>query len=124
LEDAIMLFTEYLDSVENTEQETRFFEELAKTRDDLSQAVDVPIVGKLIKALVTLSDLGSITEFKQTGHYHSIEGWDISINLETGNFSIYPGAEHRKKIFKVLAAIGIGLFLLWLCRRYRRRNKK
>jgi len=117
-----MLFTDYLDSVENTDQEARFFEELAKVKDDLAQATSVPIVGKLIRALVALEECGSVEVFKETGHYQCIEGWDISIDLDSGQFSIYPGAEHRKKILMVLALIGAGLFFLWLCRRHCRKR--
>jgi len=119
-----MLFTDFLDSAENTEQETRFFEELAKVMDDLAQATQAPVVGKLIKALIALSEYGNIEAFKQSEHYPSIEGWDIHFNPDTGNFSIYPGKEQRKKIFTVLAIIGAGLFFLWLFFRCRRKNKK
>ena len=118
-----MLFTEFLDSVANTEQEARFFEELAKVKDELAQAARAPFVGKMIRALVALSDYGSIEVFKHSEHYPNIEGWDADINFETGAFSIYPGAEQRKTIFKVMVCIGVGLFLLWLCRRCCRRNK-
>ena len=119
-----MLFTDFLDSAANTEQEARFFEELAKVKDDLAQAANIPFVGKLIRALVALGDYGSIEVFKHSQHYPSIEGWDIDINFDTGHFSIYPGAEQRKKIFAVLACIGAGLVFLWLCRKWCRRNKK
>lgn len=125
-----MLLTEFLDSAANTEQEARLFEELAKIddlaniKDGLAQATKIPFVGKLIKALVALYDYGSIEAFKQSEYYPDIEGWDCYIDLDKGHISIYPGAEQRKKIFKVMAIIGAGLLFLWLCRRYRRRNKK
>jgi len=119
-----MLFTEFLDSAANTENEARFFEELAKVKDELAQATRVPVVGKLIRALVVLGDYGSIEVFKESVHYPDIEGWDCYINFDKGHFSIYPGAEQRKKILMVLACIGAGLFFFWLCRRCCRRKKK
>jgi len=112
-----MLFTEYLDSVENTDKEARLFEEINKLKSDLEQATSVPVVGKLITSLIALGDSGSIEAFKQTEHYHSFEGWDVLIDLDKGIFSIYPGAEFRKKIFGVLAVIGVVVFFVWLYRR-------
>jgi len=119
-----MLFTDYLDSVANTEDEARFFEELAKLTADFKEVTQVPVVGKLFAAIVALSDCESIDEFKESGHYQDIEGWDISINLDTGLFAIYPGAAMRKKALGFLAFVCVGIFLLWLWRRCCRKNKE
>ncbi|MCL2217574.1 MAG: hypothetical protein FWB91_11235 [Defluviitaleaceae bacterium] len=118
-----MLFTEYLDSVENTDDEARLLEEIAKFKDDLAQAVSVPLVGKIVRAIAALGELGSIEAFKQSEHYHYIEGWDASIDLDKGMFSLYPGAEQRKTILKILAFIGAGIFFLWLFCKCKRRKK-
>ncbi|MCL2575974.1 MAG: hypothetical protein FWE33_06030 [Defluviitaleaceae bacterium] len=114
-----MLFTEYLDSVENTEQETRLLEEIAKIEGDLAQAARIPVVGKGITALLALGELG-IEEFKQSGHYDNIKGLDIAIDLDKGVFAIYPGAVMRRKIFTVAGIVAAVLFGLWLWRRSRR----
>jgi len=119
-----MLFTAYLDSVENTEEEARFVEELSTTKEHLAQAARAPVVGKLMRALVALSDCGSIEAFMQTEYYGDIEGWDCYIDLDAGYLGIYPGAVMRKKIFGIFACICVGLFLLWLCRRCCRKKAK
>jgi len=119
-----MLFTEFLDSVANTEDEARFFEELDKVMEHLEQATNIPVVGKLIKAIAVLGELRSIEAFKETEHYQSIEGWDIYVDLDKGLLSIYPGAEQRKKIFTVMACIAAGIFLLWLCIKCCRKKMK
>jgi len=114
LEVYIMLFTDYLDSIKNTEKETHFLEKLAETKNDLAQATEVPVVGKLMKSLVALSDYSCVETFEQSEHYNHIVGWDIDVNEETGNFNIYPGAQQRKKIFVVFAAVCAGILGLWL----------
>ena len=116
-----MLLTDYLDSIQGTEQEARFFEVFAVVKDAVKQLTRIPVVGKLFEALVVLDDLGSIETFVQCEHYQNIRGWDIFVNLDKGVFSIYPGAESRKKIFTFLALFGIGVLLLCLWRRGRHR---
>ena len=116
-----MLLTEFLDSAQNTEQEARLFEVLIPIKNEIAKLTGVPVVGKLFSALVALCDLESIEAFKQSEHYQNIKGWDVSANLEKGLFSVYPGAESRRKIFKALALIGTAVFLLCLWRRICRR---
>ncbi|MCL2171627.1 MAG: hypothetical protein FWB71_05680 [Defluviitaleaceae bacterium] len=118
-----MLFTEFLDKIENTDDEARFFKQLGNVVDDLKEAKEIPILGKLISAIVYLLELECITEFKQSEHYDVISGWDVIVDLDTGHFSVIPGPGHRKKIFKVAAIIAGILFLIWLCRRKRRKSQ-
>ena len=113
-----MLLTEYLNSIENTEQDQLFLQKLSEIKNDIGQAAKMPFIGKLIRALMAMGDSESIKEFKQSEHYENIAGFNITVSdLEKGHFSIYPGAAHGKKIAKVLAIAGAGLLLLWLCRR-------
>ena len=119
-----MIFTEYLESVENTEQEPRLIELISKHKNDFAQAARVPLAGKPINALIALGDCGSIEAFKKSEFYRDIEGWDVYINLDSGHISMYPGAKTRKKIFKALAIVGVGAFSLWLYRGYRRKHAK
>ncbi|MCL2376876.1 MAG: hypothetical protein FWC76_05700 [Defluviitaleaceae bacterium] len=118
-----MLLTEYLGEIENTEQEQQLLQGLADLKDEFAPAANIPFAGKVIKALMALGDAESIEEFRQTGHYENIEGFNIHvINLKKGQFSIYPGSEHLKKIAMVAAIIGGVLLLLCLCRKYCRRR--
>ncbi|MCL2397179.1 MAG: hypothetical protein FWC93_03845 [Defluviitaleaceae bacterium] len=115
-----MLLTEYLDSIENTEQEQMFLQKLAEPelKDAFGQLVNVPFVGKLFLALVTLGDSENIEDFRHSGHYDGIRHYSIAIsNIEKGYFSIYPGPVHMKKIAKVAGVIGAGLLLLILCKK-------
>lgn len=114
-----MLLTDYLDSIENTEQEQKFLQEISELKEPFEQASKVPVVGKLMKALVALGDSESIEEFKQSAHYAGIKGYDITFN-DKGHFSINPGAEQGKKAAIIFVAIVAGLLLLWLCLRRRR----
>jgi hypothetical protein len=119
-----MLFTEFLDSIQGTEQEARFLEVLAKIRNEIKQVTRVPFVGKLFEALVALDGYASIAAFKQDECYENVQGWDVSVNLDKGLFSIYPGAEMREKIFKFIAIVGAVKLLLWLWIRSRRRKEQ
>ncbi|MCL2574274.1 MAG: hypothetical protein FWE34_06980 [Defluviitaleaceae bacterium] len=117
-----MLLTDYLDTIENTDDEQLFLQKLAEIKDDLAQATKIPFVGKLMKTLITIGEYESIEEFKQSEHYKNIKGYKISVSdLEQGHFNIYPGGEQFKKMGKVLAVIGIGVLLLCLCLK-RKRN--
>jgi hypothetical protein len=90
-------------------------------KEGFGQASKIPFVGKLMKALVALGELESIEEFKQSEHYESIQGYNISgVNLEKGYFNITPGKEQRMKIVKALApVVAVLILLLWLCRKRR-----
>ena len=117
-----MIVSKYLDSIEGTEQEALLQKGLADiTKDeDVAKLFNMPLVGKLLHAIVALGSSESIKEFKETEHYTHIKDWGITVfDLEKGYISIHPGPKHLKKIFAVLAIAGAGLLLLKL----RKKNK-
>ena len=119
-----MLVSKYLDSIEGTEKESIFlnhFVELAED-EDVAKVLHYPIIGKLLNALVTLGNMGDIAAFKRTEHYEAIKDWSITVfDLEKGYVSIHPGPKHLKKIFAVIAVVGVGLLLLKLRKKYKLR---
>jgi len=117
-----MLLTEYLDTIEGTEQEQLFLQKLADLKNEFAQATKVPFVGKLIRALVAFGDCESIEEFKQSEHYANIQGYNIAVmDLEKGFFSIHPGKEQLTKM-AIFSAIAAALILLFVLCRKRRCN--
>jgi len=118
---AKVLFAAYLHSIEGTEREAEFFDNLAGLKEGLSQApANVPIVGGMVNSLRALCNCSSVAEFMDTEEYETLAGWYITIDEENGGFSLSPGPEVRKKIFKVLAIIGGVLLALWLFKRRRK----
>lgn len=107
-----MLLTEYLDSIESTEQETEFIEKIAKLEEHFVQAAQTPVVGKMIRALIAFGQADSITDFKESEYYEAFKDWEIKIDPDTGGFSIIPGPKQRKKALIVLACVVAGIFLL------------
>ena len=105
-----MLLTNYLDSIENTEQEQEFLHELAELREHFVPAAKVPFVGKKIAALIDLIDCGSISDFRDAGYYDDFDGWEI-VHHKIGGFSIYPGKEQMRKALAVVGLI-FGLIVL------------
>lgn len=120
-----MLATEYLLSIEGTEDENKLFESMKyfdQAKEGLSDASRIPVVGKILTALVALSDSNNIAEFKQTSYFEDLEGWDIKVHSEGRGFSVYPGSAMRKKIFTILgitvgAIIGLVILVKFLRRR-------
>ena len=110
-----MIFSDYLDSIENTEQEQQLIEKFASVAADMEKATKVPLVGKKIGALIALGSAESIAAFRETEHYDRIKDWDVSINLETGSFSLSPSSEQKKKIVKIAVAAGVVILLSVLC---------
>ncbi|MCL2400836.1 MAG: hypothetical protein FWC91_13965 [Defluviitaleaceae bacterium] len=117
-----MLVSMYLDSIEGTEQESVFlnhFVELAED-EDVAKVLHLPVVGKLLKALVSLGSVGNIATFKQTEHYKDIKDWGITVfDLEKGYISIHPGSKQLKKILAVAAIVWAGILLLKLRKKYK-----
>ena len=115
-----MLFTEYLESIANTEQEAEFMEKFAALQEHLTQVPNLPIVGKVIKSLIALGDAESIEDFMETEEFHAFGDWEITFN-PSGGFSLKPGATFRKKALKVLVIVVVG-FIAWRLLRKRRRG--
>jgi len=117
-----MLISDFLDSIEGTEQEAVFlgnFVELT-TDEDVKALLDKPVIGKLLGALVALGNSHSVGEFRQTEYYDGIKDWGITVfDLEKGMYSIHPGPKHLRVVFGVIAAVGIGFIAYRLFRRYR-----
>ncbi|MDR2166838.1 MAG: hypothetical protein LBE35_03170 [Clostridiales bacterium] len=110
-----MLLTEYLDSIQGTEQEAEFLEKMAGLKVHFERAARMPFVGKFIMALAAIGDSQSIEDFEQSEHYETIQGWVIKVDPDTGFFSINPGPAQMKKFLLILVGIGLGIFLLWRC---------
>ena len=124
-----MTFSEYFNSIENTEQEQKALELFAKSfsevKDELAKAVNYPFIGKCLRALLALSKATSVTEFKQTDHYNNIKNWDINVDqLEKGNIQINPGPTHKEAIIEVAAMVGALLLGFWLGRKFGKSKKK
>jgi len=124
-----MIFSDYLDSIENTEQEQQLLEQFAKNAADIQEGVnEAPFIGKIkiIGALLALGTAESIEAFRQSEYYEYLKDWEISVkDLEKGHFSLYPGAEQRKKIFAIAGAVVLGIVLLvWCCKRRCKRKQK
>lgn len=117
-----MIVSKYLDSIEGTEKELMLINsmvELAKD-EDVAKVLDLPIVGKVLSALVALGSSESIADFKQSNHYDALKDWSITVfDLEKGYVSIHPGPKHLKKIFTVAAIAGAGILLLKLRKKYK-----
>jgi len=116
---AKVLFGEYLESIEGTEQEKEFFSNLEALKDGLAQAPsNIPFAGKMLNALKVLCNCESVAEFRDTEEYMVLAGWYTTIS-DGGGFSLSPGPETKRKILKVLAIIGGVLLALLLFRRRR-----
>jgi len=119
-----MLLTDYLDEIQGTQQETDFIEKLnqPEIKQAFTAASKVPVVGKMMAALVALADC-SIGEIKDSSHYAALEGYEIKIDPNTDGFSIMPGSAMKKQmliIAGVVVAI-IAAFIIW--RKIRKKRK-
>ena len=116
-----MIFSEYLDSIESTPNEQLLIQKLADMEGDLSQAKNVPFVGKVIAAMIELGKAQSIADFRQTAHYDNIKNWNITVtDLEKGQFSINPGPEHTRWLIGVFGVVAAIIVLWCLCRKRRK----
>jgi len=113
-----MKFPEFLDSIENTEQEQAFRDVLISMEEDVAPAMNIPFVGDIFRALEAFCECESVEAFRLTPHYDTLKKWDIAVHdLEKGMFSIYPGAEMRNKIFAVVGVVFAVILGLWLWRK-------
>jgi len=114
-----MIFSEYLDSVENTEQESKLIEQLGMIKDGAAWVVRIPLIGKSINALIALADSENIEAFKQSEHYSYLKDWNVTVfDHESAAISISPSDKIKGKIAKVLVLVGAAMLLMWLCRKF------
>ena len=113
-----MKFSEFCDSVENTEQEQQFLqfmkedENFGEAKKHLVKAEKIPVVGKVCTALVALSDYDSIAEFRESEYYPQIMDWDITYDPEAKSLSLNPGEVQMKQIKKAATVFGIVVAVL------------
>ena len=110
-----MKFNEYLDMIESTGKEDLLKQRLSETKEYFSKAINVPVAGKIIRALIALSGTETIADFRQTTHYQNIKDWNVIVSgLENKNFKItvQPSCFHLKKLFKVLLFF-VGVIFLY-----------
>ena len=117
-----MIVSDFLDSIEGTEQESIFlnnFVELVEDKDVI-KLLNSPFIGKLLSVLVALGRSESIEAFRETEHYNNIKDWGIKVfDLEKGYISIHPGPKHLKRLLAALAIAGTGLLLMKIIRKYK-----
>jgi hypothetical protein len=128
-EEAPMKFSDYCSMIENTEKEQEFFKFL-KENDNMNEVKhilegkkSIPIVGKVISALLALASSESIAEFRQSEHYDNLKDWNLNFDPEKGSFVLNPGKEQAAKAAKIIFAIIAVIGLLVLCKKYCRRKK-
>ena len=121
-----MKFSEFCDSIENTEQEQQFLQYLkdddgfGQAKQHLEKAKKIPVVGKVCMALVALSDFDSIAEFKASEYYPQIMDWDITFDSEAKSLSLNLSDAQKKKaakVFFVVAAVVAALLIFLKVRR-------
>jgi len=83
-----------------------------------SKLTRLPIIGKLLAAVVALGNYDSIAAFKQSGHYQHLKNWNFAIDFDKKSMSISPNEEQKRKAIKVLAIIGAIIALIAICRKY------
>jgi len=124
-----MIVSEYLDSIQGTEKEQQLFKGLEiLNKEDVTKALEIPIVGKMLRSAVALANAESIAAYKETEYYEQIKDWGITVfDLEKGMISIHPGPKHMKKAIPVLAVLGVALLalILWKVKKnYRKRKNR
>lgn len=107
-----MKFSRYLKKTANTEQEQKFLQFLNTDAvtlafKQLSKMDKLPVVGRMFAAIVELKNYESLDAYKQSVHYPYIKDWDVTVNIDKGQFMIGPGKKHRKMMLKFIAAAGI-----------------
>jgi len=102
-----MLFHDYLDSIQGTEDEARFLAHLEKSHKGISKVANmpIPVAGKIMKALAHLGECDSVEDFKESCHYNSVRNWEIKIDLDKSTLSCNPSKELQAKWLGIAAAI-------------------
>ena len=116
-----MRFSQFCDIAENTEQEQQLFqflkeEALSPLAEHSTKLKRIPIIGKVLTAILVLAKSESIAEFRQSKHYRHLMNWDVKFDGEH-NLEINPSDIQKKKVLKILAVIGVILAILVICRK-------
>ena len=125
-----MKFSEFCTIAENTEQEQQFMqfvramEEMEAIKEAIPKMQRVPVLGKVLTAVVALAESEGITAFKQTEHYQAIKDWNITFDPEKRDFSMNPSTEQVQKIVKIVSVAASVIAVLLLCRKILRRKSK
>ena len=126
-----MYFSLFLEKIEGTEHEARFWEAMAFIEDEeikvaFEKAQKMPVVGKTIAALHALYEMKDIEAFRDSEHFKYIKDWNVKDGfLEGGGLSLTPSDIHGKKIAGVLKYVGIGVSTLLVLRKIRKfKNRK
>ena len=124
-----MRFSQFCDTIENTEQEQKLFQFLKQDfvapplKEHSAKLKRIPILGKLLTAFIALADSESIAEFRQSKHYKHIMNWDVKFDFDAENYlSLNPSDLQKKKIVKILAIVGAILAVMIICLKCCRRN--
>jgi len=122
LEVIIMRFSEYCETVENTEQEQQLLQFMKQDKMKDAEKVfeklsRIPVVGKLFSAVIALGDYESIEAYKQSEHYDNIKDWRFTIDYDKNSLSIGMNEEQQKKALKVLAIFGAIITLIVIARK-------
>jgi len=129
-----MKFSEFCDSIENTEQEQQFLQYVKEEYRETKEAIEdensaaaikrIPFVGKMVFALAALADCESLAEFRESEYYPVlVDDWDASYDPDTGKFSLGASAKVKKQAAKIFfVVVGIIAVLLIFCK-IRRRKK-
>ena len=117
-----MRFSEYCETVENTEQEQQLLQFMKQDKMKDAEKVfeklsRIPIIGKLFSAVVALSNYESIAAYKQSEHYDNIKNWKFAIDYDKNSMSIGMNEEQQKKVLKVLAIFGAIITLIVIARK-------
>ena len=132
-----MKFSEFCDMAENTEKEAQlfqyfkdseFFNESGEVtlKGAAAKLKSIPLLGKILAAVIALAESESIAEFRQTEHYGYIKNWNLSFDPdgESEHFALSPSSEQIQKIVKIIAIASTVITLLLLCRKFCRRKKE
>ncbi|MCL2284785.1 MAG: hypothetical protein FWC32_00300 [Firmicutes bacterium] len=115
-----MKFSEYCDMVEGTEQEQQFLEfmkqdHMAELKKVSAKMKSIPFLGKLMTAIVVLSESESIAEFKESKYYSTLANFEFTFDHESGSFGFSPSDQQKKKIAKVVCIALTIIALLVIC---------
>jgi len=125
-----MKFSEFCDTIENTEQEQQFLQFLKEDADfnevkeNLEKVKKIPVLGKICKAMVALVDSESIAEFRESEYYPQFMDWNITFDPDAKNLSLSPGDAQKKKAVKIFSIVAAVIAVLLLVRKFPRRKKK